>query len=379
MAKVLILGGGFGGISTALTLRALLPPADQIILADRRTHFAVGFRKTWDMLDIAPLKDGLRPLSALSKKGIIVCQANIDQIEPETCSAILDGERVTADALVVALGVRHAPEKIPGFSQHALNAYALPHEMEQVKQRLRQFNGGKIIMGAFGLPYQCPPAPYEVAILTKEYFDKRHIAVDITVISPKPMSLWAAGKDSSLRLEQRMAEFGIRFLASHKVLSVEAGAVITDQGRLPCDLAFGVLPNVPVDVVRRSTLVAADGWVHVNRCTLETNFANVYAIGDCTKIPVGQEGQLPQAGLFAEKEGEVVGQRIAARLTHQEPTATLDGQALCYVETGRQEAAIIGGDFLAEPKPNISLSEISSEHFFNKHVFESSRLQKWFS
>lgn len=376
MHTILILGGGFGGISTALTLRQLLPAEDKIILVDRKTHFMVGFRKTWDMLEIAPLKEGLRPLAALSKRGIIVCQANVDKIEPETCSAILDGERVTADALVVALGVRHAPEKIPGFSQHALNAYAW-HDLEQVKQRLRAFKGGQIVMGAFGGPYQCPPAPYEVAILTKEYFDRRNVAVDITVISPKPLSLWAAGADSSSRLNQRMAEFGIRFLPSHKVLAVEA-AVVTDQGRLPCDLAFGVLPNVAVDVVRQSPLVAADGWIHVQRRTLETAFKNVYAIGDCTLIPTGKNGQLPQAGLFAEKEGAVVAQRIAARLSGQEPTALLGGQAVCYVETGRHEAAVIGGDFLAEPEPNIQLSEMTPAHFAGKHAFETSRLQKWF-
>jgi sulfide:quinone oxidoreductase len=377
MRSVLILGSGFGGISTALTLRELLPAQDKIILVDRRTHFMVGFRKTWAMLDIAPLAEGMRPLSALSKRSIVVRRANVDKIEPDSCSAILDGERVSADALVVALGVRHAPEKIPGYNQHALNAYAL-HDLEQVKQALYAFDGSKIVMGVFGTPYQCPPAPYEIAILTKEFFDKRNIDVDITVISPKPMTLWAAGEDSSNRLEQRMAEFGIDFLPNHKVLSVEAGAVVTDQGRLSCDLAFGVPPHVAADVVRHSPLAAADGWVHADRLTLETEFENVYAIGDCTKIPIGKKGQLPKAGLFAEKEGEVVAKRIAARLGGQEPTAVLDGHALCYVETGRGEAAVIGGDFLADPKPDINLSEMSREHFANKHEFESSRLEKWF-
>ncbi len=377
MNNVLILGGGFGGVSTALTLRKLLPDQDKIILVDRQTHFMVGFRKTWAMLDIAPLEEGLRPLSTLSKRGIVVCQANVDKIEPETCSAICDGERVEADVLVVALGVRHAPEKIPGYCEHAVNAFAL-RDLEQVKHTLRSFKGGKIVMGVYGIPYQCPPAPYEIAILTKEYFEQRNVEVDITVISPKPMSLWAAGPESSRRLDERMAEFGIEFRPNHKVLSVEAGAVITDQGRLDCDLAFGVPPHVAVDVVHESPLVATDGWVHVNRHTLETDFDNVYAIGDCTKIPVGKNGQLPKAGLFAEKEGEVVAKRIAARLAGLEPTAQLDGQALCYVETGRGEAAIIGGDFLADPKPDISLSEMNEAHFANKHLFESSRLEKWF-
>lgn len=175
-----------------------------------------------------------------------------------------------------------------------------------------------------------------------------------------------------------MAEFGICFFPSHKVLSVEAEAVVTDQGRLTCDLAFGVPPYVAVDVVSPSPLVSADGWIHVDCHTLKTNFKHVYAIGDCTKIPVGENGELPKAGLFAGEEDEVVGKRIAARLGGQEPTAVLDGKAVCYVETGRNEAAVIGGDFLAEPQPSISLSEMTPEYFASKHDFETSRLKKWF-
>lgn len=85
MSTVLILGAGFGGISAALTLRELLPAEDKIILADRKTHFMMGFRKTWGMLDIAPLEEGMRPLAALSKRGIVVRQANIDKIERRWC------------------------------------------------------------------------------------------------------------------------------------------------------------------------------------------------------------------------------------------------------------------------------------------------------
>ena len=125
--------------------------------------------------------------------------------------------------------------------------------------------------------------------------------------------------------------------------------MITDQGRLPCDLALGVLPNVPVEVVRQSPLVAADGWIHVNRRTLETDFENVYAIGDCIKIPVGNDEPLPQAGLMAEKEGEVVAKRIAARLAGQAPTTMFEGD-----------------------------SEISAAYFFNPQGFEAALLKKWF-
>jgi sulfide:quinone oxidoreductase len=337
----------------------------------------VGFRKTWAMLEMSPLNEGKRPLALLEKRGIKVVLGTVESIDPETRSALIDGQHVEADALVVALGVRHAPEKIPGFSQNAYNAYAL-QDLDQVIQALRDFQGGRLLMGVFGIPYQCPPAPYEIAILTKEYFERCHKHVDITVISPKPLSLWAAGKESSDRLDRRMAQFGIKFLPNMAVTAIETNAVVCGETRLPFDMALGVPPHIVVDVLRNSPLAATDGWVHVNRHTLETEFANVYAIGDCVKIPVGTNGRIPMAGLFAEKEGIVVAQRIAARIKNEEPTAVLDGHAVCYVEAGDKQAAVIGGNFYADPVPDITLSEFSTAEFENKHQFERSRLEAWF-
>jgi sulfide:quinone oxidoreductase len=377
MARVLILGGGFGGVATAVTLQELLAGDVEITLVSQRPYFMVGFRKTWAMLEMASLDDGLRSLTLLEKRGIKVVLGTVEAIDPATRSAIIDGQRVEADALVVALGVRHAPEKIPGFKEHALNAYTV-EELERVTQALRDFKGGQVVTGVFGLPYQCPPAPYEIAMLTKEYFQRRRVDMEITVISPKPLSLWAAGKELSDRLDQRMAEFGIKFLPNRVVTAVEAGAVVCGETRMPCDMALGVPPHIAVDVVRNSPLAAAGGWVHVNRQTLETAFEDVYAVGDCVKIPVGTNGRIPLAGLFAEKEGIVVARRIAARLREEQATAVLDGEAGCYVEAGRQEAAVIGGDFLADPAPDIALSEFSRAHFDDKHEFERSRLEAWF-
>ncbi len=240
------------------------------------------------MLEIAPLSEGQRPLRALEQRGIQVLEARVEAIDPISRSAVIGGEPMAADALVVALGVRHAPEKIHGFKEHALNAYALS-DLPDVTAVLRSFTGGHIIAGVFGMPYQCPPAPYEIAILTKEYFTRRGVDVTMTVISPQPLSLGAAGKESSDRLDRRMAEYGIEFVPNMAVTAVEPGAVVCGEVRLPCDLAFGVPPHVAVDVVRNSLLAAEDGWVHVDRHTLETGFADVYAIWGLHQNPNGSE------------------------------------------------------------------------------------------
>ena len=69
-------------------------------------------------------------------------------------------------------------------------------------------------------------------------------------------------------------------------------------------------------------------------------------------------GPIPLAGLFAEKEGIVVAQRIAARIRGQETTPVLDGQAGCFVEVGRGEGAVIGSNFYNMP----TLTKLSLLH-----------------
>ena len=64
MRRVLILGGGFGGVATAHALREKLPPDDEIIVVERRTHFMLGLRKTWALTGQSSLEAGQRPVAA---------------------------------------------------------------------------------------------------------------------------------------------------------------------------------------------------------------------------------------------------------------------------------------------------------------------------
>src|SRR2546423_107099 len=114
MKRILILGGGFGGISAAHTLRQKLASDDEVILIDAGTHFMVGFRKVWALTGESPLEVGQRPLAALNEQGIRVIQGTVTAIDPNTRSVDVDGQHYQADALIVALGAQRTPEKIPG-------------------------------------------------------------------------------------------------------------------------------------------------------------------------------------------------------------------------------------------------------------------------
>lgn len=377
MRRVLILGGGFGGIAAAAAARQRLPPEDEILLVDRRPYFMVGFRKTWALIGASPMEAGQRPLAALERKGIRVIQGAITAIVPEARAAEVEGRRLEADALIVALGAELAPERVPGFQAHALNLYDA-QEIPRAAEAVRTFQGGRVVIGIFGVPYKCPPAPYEAALLLRGFFRDRGVHADIEVFTPQPMSLPVLGQAGCDVIEGRLADYDITFLPNHQATAVEPGEVAFTTGRRPYDLLLGVPPHCCPQVVAQSGLTDGGEWVRVHPRTLETQFPGVYAVGDVVAIPMADGKPLPKAGIFAEAEGEVVAERIAAAFAGGESQAAFAGEGSCYLEVGGGEAMLVQGRFLTEPAPQVTLLGPSKAYLEEKRAFETERLQKWF-
>jgi len=377
MKRVLILGGGFGGLATAHRLKQKLSPEDEVILVDRRGYFMVGFRKTWALVGESPLEAGQRSLDSLTRLGIRVMRDPVTVIHPEARAATMGDQRINADALVVALGAELAPEAMPGFQQHAFNVYD-SHDIPRAARALSEFKGGRLSIGIFGAPYKCPPAPYEMALLINDSLKSRGIKASMEVFTPQPMSLPILGQVGCDLIESRLADKGITFVPNHKATAVESGEVVFADKRRPYDLLLGVPPHRPPAVVRESGLVDGTGWVSVNPRTLETQFPGVYAIGDVVQISLANGKPLPKAGVFAEAMGETVADRIAAVFSGQGPEATFKGEGGCYLEVGGGKAMMVQGSFLAEPEPEVTLTEATAGYLEEKRSFETQRLMEWF-
>lgn len=377
MARVVVVGAGFGGIATAVALREQLAEGDEVVIVDRYDDFAMGLRKTWAILGISPIAYGTRSLASLAARGITVVQGTVTRVDPRTRSAIVDGATYEADALVVALGAEHVMDAIPGLAEHGHNAWDRSH-LDQVHGLVDAFRGGRLVVGIFGAPYPCPPAPYELAILLGDRFDARGIDATVTVFAPSPIVLPILGATECVPLDTRLEERGVTFLASHVATGVTERAVqFGPDEHLAFDLLLAVPPHRCPSVLVDAGLAPAGGWVKVDRSTLETGHPGVYAIGDATAIPLANGMPLPKAGLFAEKEGLTVAARIAATLRGEAPTATFDGQGACFLEMGGGEASTVSGDFFADP-PAVTLSVPDAAQRGAKERFEMDRLARWF-
>ena len=376
MHRVLILGGGFGGIATAIAMRQRLDPADEVVLVERNATFVMGLRKNWALLGSEALAEGERPLARLRDRGINVVQGSISAIHPADHAADVDGQRIQADTLVVALGAERDPDRIPGFREHAINLYDRD-ETDRGREAINALTGGRLVIGIFGVPYPCPPAPFELALLLDDRFRPRKLPVTIDVFSPLPLSLPILGRAGCDAFESRLAYAGVEFLRERQATAVEPDAVLFGETRLPFDLLLGVPPHRVPKVVTDAGLTGGAPWIQVDPRTLQTAFPGVYAIGDATVVPLANGQMLPKAGAFAHAEGEVVAQRIADGFAGRTSQAMFAGDGACFLETGGGMATMVAGGFFADP-PSVSLSDPSPEHLRAKHAFEADRLGAWF-
>ncbi|HEX5591674.1 MAG TPA: FAD/NAD(P)-binding oxidoreductase [Candidatus Limnocylindrales bacterium] len=377
MRRVVVLGGGFGGIATAVALRGRLESGDEVVLVERRPTFVMGLRKNWALTGAASLAAGERELASLERRGIRVRQATVEAIDPGARTVTVDAERLEADVLVVALGAERDPDAIPGFRDHAIDVYD-PAASAAGAAAIDAFAGGRLVVGVFGVPYPCPPAPFELALLLAERLDRDATPGGVSVFTPQPGSLPILGTDGCASFDGRLAAAGITFRPKTQAVAVEPGAVRTADGvRIPFDLLLGVPPHRAPRVVVEAGLTGPGGWVAVDRHTLETRFAGVYAIGDVTAIPLANGMALPKAGVFAHAAGEVVASRIADAFAGLAPTATFEGRGQCFLETGHGAATVVAGDFFADP-PAVALGDDSADNLDAKRRFEGDRLTAWF-
>jgi sulfide:quinone oxidoreductase len=377
MARVLVLGAGFGGIATATRLRALVDPVDEVVLVDRRADFAMGLRKTWAIVGAHPIEEGVRQIVDLRAQGIDVRQGTIDALDPVNRRVTIDGEVVEADAVVVALGAELVPGSVPGLVEHGINVWDRA-QAEHAHDALALLAGGRLLVGVFGTPYACPPGPYELALLADEQLKARGAGVAVDVFGPMPIALPVVGPIESAKVEALLDAAGIPFHRGRAAAAVEEGVVhFADGGELAFDLLFAIPPHRCPQVLVDAGLAPATGWVGVDPATLATSFPGVYAIGDCTVLKLASGLPLPKAGLFAEAEGYVVAAQISARLNGVAPDARFTGDGVCYAEVGGGRAVRIEGGFLADP-PVIEIAEPTEAHMAGKLAFETERLAAWF-
>ena len=375
---VVILGGGFGGLSAANEIRSSLDSSRvKITIIDKKDWFMVGFAKLWIMNGTRTFENSVGSLNELPKKQINFIKDEIIEINPKNNFIKTKSENISFDFLIVSMGAVLAPEKIPGLVENGFNLYD-HNQLEKIHQKLNKIESGKIAIVIMGMPYKCPPAPFEASLLVDSMLRKRGIrdSVQIDFYSPAPITLPAAGPEVSKQILDLVNSEKIIFHNSKKIKCVESKKLIFENDEADFDILLAIPPHVAPKVIYDSDLAKEPGFIPIDR-DCKTPYQNIFAVGDVTSLVVTDSMAVPKAGIFAEGEGITVAKNIISKLESKETSVLFDGKGGCFLESGRDTASIIEVDMFTDPKPSTNLTDPTSDNLSKKLDFEKERLSKW--
>ena len=375
MKKILILGAGFGGLETATGLAAVLREGYEITLVDRNESFYVGFAKI-DVLFGRRSEEQVRYRYAdLRADNVRFVRASVSAIDTGARRVTTSAGELRFDYLVIALGSELDPGATPGYRESGGHEFYSMAGTVRLRPVLDAFAAGTVVFGVLGLPYACPPAPYEVAYQLHDLLAARGLRDNVAIKMVIPGARPVPNPFAAEALERLCSERGIELVAGSPITSIDAAGkqVIHANGSLAYDLFVGVPVHVPPAPVR-----ALDkGFLSVSTDNLETDVRDVYAVGDVTRVPVG-ENLVPKAGAFAEDAAKTVVSDILLTEGRVAERLKFRAQGACYFEVGGGLVGKIVADYFGGEKPKMSVEGPSADLHLDKEAFEASRRRRWF-
>ena len=377
MKTIIILGGGVGGVITANILRKKIGTEHKIIVIDKEQKHTFASALLWVANGTRKEKSISRQLDNLKKKGIEFVHGNIEKVDHQSKQVTVNGNILTGDYIVVALGAEISDSL--EINEKGYNLYT-PEGADGIYQALTQFKGGKVVVMVTSLPFKCPAAPYEAALLINSFLKKKGKKASIEIYSPETGPMGVAGKKLSSMVRGLVESKGIKYFPEHLATKV-SGNTISFKNDVTTN--FDLLAYVPKHqcpkVITDTGLVDESGWVRItNSNTLETRYPDVYAIGDITNIPLVQGKPLPKAGVFAHYQAQTVANNIAVEITGKGTIKQFTGDGMCFIELGDGKAGFAKGNFYADPMPEIKMYMPGFHWHLGKILFEKMFLSKWF-
>jgi len=381
-ASIVILGGGAGGLVAAHHLRRRLPKEHRIVVIDRSPDHLFSPSLLWLMVGHRREDQLRRPLGRLANKGIEFHHGEVEEIDLDRRLVRTGSERFNFDYLIVSLGAQLVPETVEGFDKMAYDLFDL-EGCGRIRAALETFTGGTVGVLVSSMPFKCPAAPYEAALLVEAFLRKKGVRdrTEIHLYTPEHQPMPIAGPEMGEAIAEMLHAREIHFhpLYTFEELRSETREIVSSDGRTEqVDLLLGVPPHQAPEVVRSSGLIGVSGWIHVDQKTLRTEHDGVFAIGDITSVRLSNGKTLPMAGVFAHNEAKVVAEQIASEIRGNESHASYDGKGYCWIELGDGKAGFANGNFYAEPEPQVRMFPPGRLLHWGKIAFEKWWLRHWF-
>ncbi|MBS1509513.1 MAG: NAD(P)/FAD-dependent oxidoreductase [Bacteroidetes bacterium] len=353
MKHIIILGAGTAGTMMANHLHHHLhQPEWKITIIDEREkhYYQPGY--LFLPFGIYEPEDIVKNITDFIPKDVELVQQKINRVIPDQRMVQLaNGEGLDYDILIVATGAKIAPEEVTGmkgpeWQKSVFDFYTFEGALA-LRNKLREWTGGKLVVHITEMPIKCPVAPLEFAFLADSFFHEKNMRDKVQITYVTPLSGAFTKPKATATLEHLLDEKGITIEGDFAIEQVdnENKKIIDYGGReIPFDLLVTVPTNKGDELMARSGMGDDLNYVPTHKATLQSkNWNNVFVLGDASNIPASK------AGSVAHFEAEILTENILRFIKGEPLKEEFDGHANCFVETGHGKALLIDFNYTHEP------------------------------
>ncbi|MEO6703372.1 MAG: FAD/NAD(P)-binding oxidoreductase [Jatrophihabitantaceae bacterium] len=355
MRRLLVLGGGTAGTMIVNKLRRRLDPDRwQITVVDRDDdhHYQPGFL----FLPFGSYSPGqlTRSRRKFIPDGVELVLGEIDRVDAAAGTVeLVDGRAFDYDFLVIATGVSPRPDQTTGmlgplWQQSVFDFYSMDGA-QGLARALAEFEHGRLVVHITELPIKCPVAPLEFSFLADAYLRQRGIRDQVELVYVTPLSAAFTKPVAAARLASMLSDRGIELETDFTIERIDPDAktiVSYDERAIEFDLLVTVPVNMGADFIGRSGLGDELNYVPVDRHTLQAKrYPNIFAVGDANDIPTSKAGSVAHFAVVTFIDN------FMRHIEGQPMTASFDGHANCFIESGNGKGLLIDFNYDTEPLP----------------------------
>ena len=354
MKRLLILGAGTAGTMAANKLRPQLPRDEwNVTIVDQSdTHY---YQPGYLFIPFGIYRpdEVTKPTKRFIPSGVDLVQAEIDRVVADENKVLLtDGKELPYDYLIIATGTTPRPDETPGMADDlggSVHEFYTYKGATALAEKLRTWEGGKLVVHVTEMPIKCPVAPLEFTFLADAFFTEQGIRdnVDITYVTPlegaftKPV----ASKYLGDMLDTRQVHLEPDFMIES--IDAEGKKLVSfDEREIDYDLLVTIPLNMGADYIARSDLGDDLNYVPVDQHTLlSKKYDNIFAVGDASDIPASKAGSVAHFAM------DLFPANFMNHIQGLKMTEPFDGHANCFIETGHGKGLLIDFNYETEPLP----------------------------
>ena len=357
-ARVVVVGGGFAGATTAKYLRKWSNGRIDVVLIERNKEFISCPTSNEVLAGFRPFNDLRHNYDGLRKNwGIKVVHASVTAIDPAAKKVKTDSAgEFSYDRLVVAPGIDFNFDQIQGLhaaaQQTILHSWkAGPQTIALRKQLEALQDGGVYALSIPKAPYRCPPGPYERAGLIAAYFKQAKPRSKVIVLDANEK---ITSKEKLFQTSwQNDYKDILEYRPNWNVTEIDAGnnTLISELGdKLKADVLNVLPPQRAGDIARDAGLINVNNrWVNIDWLTFEsTAVPGIHVVGDAISLAPG----MPKSATMGSSHGKAAAAAIVQILAGKkvEPVLLVN---TCYSLVDERRAVHVSSVHRYDPEKKI--------------------------